>query len=181
MTPDLQIVGLSKDDISFLKNKLHKWVAIFILISIVTILFPGFIIFKVISKPEAISEKIIPILATIICFGYWTYVTLRIPGKIILENRNLLTQFKIQGRTKILSKERIRNDFEDNDAFSYVLTIRSEIENIRKHIIVPFPFYEKIQTGNSIWIEYFSYSYYIKTLSFEGQEIKNVSFRQKST
>ncbi|MEA9412671.1 hypothetical protein [Flavobacterium sp. PL02] len=172
----LEIKDINDEDIKFLKKELNYGYKIWLFFSLFSIVFPCICIYQIFDNPEII-DKTIPLLAVIIIFGFWAYVTIGGFKSMIKEQQNLLLQKKIEGNIIVLEKEIITiKGHESNDSYSYELKIYSEIERIHKNISIDEKYYDKIQKGNLIWLEYFSDCNYIKTLIFEQQNIKNKTF-----
>jgi hypothetical protein len=172
MEQELEIKTLNIDDIKFLKQKLNFGFSVLFFFSLFSIIFPGLCIYLIFINDD-ITEKAFPFFGVIICFGFWTYVTLKGIRKTIKEKQNLYLQKKIQGNVMVLGKEivRIKGD-EANDTFLYEIKIYSEIEKKDKKISILEKYYDKIQIGNFLWIEYYLDCNYIKTINFDGQNIK---------
>ena len=176
MHQTLKNTTLNDEDIKFLKRQLKKGYLTWIIFSLFSIVSPGVCIYMIITNEE-ISDKATPILAVIIIFGFWIYITIKAIIDTTKEQQNLLLQKKVEGNIIVLEKEIITTKgHEANDTDSYEITIYSEIEEKHKNISVKKKYYEKIQIGDMLWIEYYLDSNYIKTLIFEQQDIKSKYF-----
>ncbi|OXB09226.1 hypothetical protein B0A81_06505 [Flavobacterium plurextorum] len=176
MQQTLKNTTLNDEDIKFLKRQLKKGYLTWIIFSLFSIVFPGVCIYMIITNEE-ISDKATPILAVIIIFGFWIYITIKAIIDTTKEQQNLLLQKKVEGNIIVLEKEIITTKgHEANDTDSYEITIYSEIEEKHKNISVKKKYYEKIQIGDVLWIEYYLDSNYIKTLIFKQQDIKSKYF-----
>ncbi len=112
----------------------------------------------------------------IICFGFWTYVTLKGIKVTIKEKQNLFSQRKVTGYLEILDKEIITIKGDESDTYSYELSIYSDLEGKTKNISIMEKDYDKIKVGDVAWIEYYLDCNYIKTLKFGEQNIKYKKF-----
>jgi hypothetical protein len=171
----LEIKPLKDEDIKFLKKKVYFGYRVWLIFSLVSIVFPFFMIYSIFTSD--IEDKKFPILVVIVIFGFWPYVTITGLKDIRRQQKNLLFQKKIEGNIEVLKKEIITIEGHDSDTLSYELKIYSEIEEKYKNISIRQKYYDKIQVGNFIWIEYFIDSNDIKTLIFEEQNIKSKYFR----
>lgn len=178
MLEQLEYKPLNPEDIKFLKRKFFYGVRVLFLLALFSIALPGFFIYRIFIDSN-ITDKTFSFFMVIICFGFWTYVTIKGIKKIVQEKQNLYSQKKIAGNVKVLEKEiiTIEGD-ESNDTYSYELKIYSEIENKHKKISILKKYYEKIQIGEILWIEYYLDCNYIKTLNFENEKIKHKTFKK---
>ncbi|WP_289659837.1 hypothetical protein [Flavobacterium panacagri] len=145
--------------------------------SLFSIVFPCSAIYATITNKE-LDDKAFPILIVIVIFGFWIYVTIMGIIDTIKEQQNLLLQKKVEGNIIVLEKERIVIKGEDSDTDSYQIKMYSEVEEKHKSIWINQKYYEKIQIGNSMWIEYYLDCNYIKTLLLDGKNIKSKGFTQ---
>lgn len=176
MLQKLEFESLNAEDIKFLKKELYFGVRVLFFLSLFSILFPGFCIYRIFTDSN-ISDKPFVFFMVIICFGFWTYLTLKGIKETIKEKQNLLLQKKVIGNLQILDKEiiTIKGD-ESNDTYSYELNIYSDLEGKNKNISILKKNYDKIKVGDLVWIEYYLDCNYIKTLKFEDQYIKYKRF-----
>ncbi len=176
MKQKLEFDTLNSEDIKFLKSELYLGYRILFFLSLFSIVFPVFCIYSIFINSN-ITDKTFPLFMIIICFGFWTYLTLKGFKATIKEKQNLFLQKKVKGYLEIIDKEiiTIKSD-ESNDTHSYEIKIYSEIEEKNKNIIIDRNKYEKIQIGNFVWIEYYLDCNYIKTLIFNEEKIKYKTF-----
>lgn len=177
MHQTLKIVSLTNDDIKFLKRKLKKNYLGWLIFSLFSVVFPGFGIYATITNEE-LDDKAFPILIIVIIFGFWIYLTIKGILETIKEQQNLLFQTKIEGNIIVLEKEIVTIEGYESDSTSYEIKVYSEIEEKHRNISVNQKYYNKIQIGDSLWIEYYLTSNYIQTLLFNGENIKSKSFRK---
>ncbi|PBJ15707.1 hypothetical protein [Flavobacterium sp. ACN6] len=176
MPQTLKITSLTNEDIKFLKTKLKKSYLGWLIFSLFSVVFPAFCIYAIITNDE-LEDKGFLILIVLIIFGLWIYLTIRGILDTIKEQQNLLSQTKIEGDTIVLEKEIVTIEGHESDSTSHQIKIYSAVEEKHKSIWINQKYYEKIQIGDSIWIEYFLDCNYIKTLRFDGQNIKSKTFR----
>ena len=178
MLEELEYKPLNPEDIKFLKSKFYYGVRVLFFLSLFSIVFPIFCIYRI-SIDSDITDKTFAFFMVLICFGFWTYVTIKGIKKTVQEKQNLYSQKKIIGNVKVLEKEIITiAGIESNDTYSYELKIFSRIENKHKKISIIKKYYEKIQIGEILWIEYYLDSSYIKTLIFEKEKISYKIFKK---
>jgi len=175
MLQKLEFKSLNAEDIKFLKSELYSSVRILFFLSLFSIVFPGFCIYRIFIDPD-MTEKTFAFFMVIICFGFWTYVTLKGMKASIKEKKNLFSQRKVMGNLEILGKEIITIKGDDSDTYSYELSIYSDLEGKNKTISIMKKDYEKIKVGDIAWIEYYLDCHYIKTLKFGEQNLKYKKF-----
>ena len=170
-----KLESLNAEDIKFLKSELYSSVRILFFFSLFSIVFPGFCIYRIFIDPD-ITDKKFAFFMVIICFGFWTYVTLKGIKVTIKEKQNLFSQRKVTGYLEILDKEIITIKGDESDTYSYELSIYSDLEGKTKSISIREKDYDKIKVGDVVWIEYYLDCNYIKTLKFGEQNIKYKKF-----
>ena len=170
-----KLESLNAEDIKFLKSELYSSVRILFFFSLFSIVFPGFCIYRIFIDPD-ITDKKFAFFMVIICFGFWTYVTLKGIKVTIKEKQNLFSQRKVTGYLEILDKEIITIKGDESDTYSYELSIYSDLEGKTKSISIREKDYDKIKVGDVVWIEYYLDCNYIKTLKFGEQNIKYKRF-----
>jgi len=170
-----KLESLNAEDIKFLKSELYSSVRILFFFSLFSIVFPGFCIYRIFIDPD-ITDKKFAFFMVIICFGFWTYVTLKGIKVTIKEKQNLFSQRKVPGYLEILDKEIITIKGDESDTYSYELSIYSDLEGKTKSISIMEKDYDKIKVGDVAWIEYYLDCNYIKTLKFGEQNIKYKKF-----
>lgn len=170
-----KLESLNAEDIKFLKSELYSSVRILFFLSLFSIVFPGFCIYRILIDPDMI-DKTFPFFMVMICFGFWTYVTLKGIKVTIKEKQNLFSQSKVIGNLEILDKEIITIKGDESDTYSYELSIYSDLEGKTKNISIMKKDYDKIKVGDVAWIEYYLDCNYIKTLKFGEQNMKYKKF-----
>lgn len=171
----LKITSLNNEDIKFLKGQLKKGYLVWLIFSLFSIVFPFSAIYGIINNKE-LDDKVFYILLVFVFFGLWIYLTVMGIRDTVKEQQNLLLQTKIEGNIKVLEKEIVTIEGHDSDTDTYRIKMYSEVEEKYKSIWIDQKDYDKIQVGDSIWIEYFLDCNYIKTLLFDGQKIKSKIF-----
>ena len=71
-----KLESLNAEDIKFLKSELYSSVRILFFLSLFSIVFPGFCIYRIFIDSN-MTDKTYAFFMVIICFGFWTYVTLK--------------------------------------------------------------------------------------------------------
>lgn len=170
-----KLESLNAEDIKFLKSELYSSVRILFFLSLFSIVFPGFCIYGIFIDPD-MTDKTFAFFMVIICFGFWTYVTLKGIKVTIKENKNLFSQKKVTGNLEILDKEIITIKGDESDTYSYELSIYSDLEGKTKNISIMKKDFDKIKVGDVAWIEYYLDCNYIKTLKFGEQNMKYKKF-----
>lgn len=180
MLQKLEFKSLNAEDIKFLKSELYSSVRILFFLSIFSIVFPGFCIYRISINPD-MTDKPFAFFMVIICFGFWTYLTLNGIKLTIKEKQNLFSQRKVTGNLEILDKEIITIKGDDSDTYSYELSIYSDLEEKNKSLSIMKKDYDKIKVGDVVWIEYYLDCHYIKTLKFGEQNMKYKKFANNKT
>ena len=175
MLQNLEFKSLNAEDIKFLKSELYSSVRILFFLSLFSIVFPGFCIYRILID-SAMTDKTYAFFMVIICFGFWTYLTLKGIKVTIKEKQNLFSQRKVTGNLEILDKEIITIKGDESDTYSYELSIYSDLEGKNKNISIMKKDYNKIKVGDVAWIEYYLDCNYIKTLKFGEQNMKYKKF-----
>ena len=170
-----KLESLNAEDIKFLKSELYSSVRILFFLSLFSIVFPVFCIYRIFIDPD-MTDKTFAFFMVIICFGFWTYLTLKGIKVTINENKNLFSQRKVTGNLEILNKEIITIKGDESDTYSYELSIYSDLEGKTKNISIMKKDYDKIKVGDVAWIEYYLDCNYIKTLKFGEQNMKYKKF-----
>ena len=170
-----KLESLNAEDIKFLKSELYSSVRILFFLSLFSIVFPVFCIYRIFIDPD-MTDKTFAFFMVIICFGFWTYLTLKGIKVTINENKNLFSQRKVTGNLEILNKEIITIKGDESDTYSYELSIYSDLEGKTKIISIMKKDYDKIKVGDVAWIEYYLDCNYIKTLKFGEQNMKYKKF-----
>lgn len=175
MQQTLKITSLTDEDIKFLKKQVRKGYLTWSIFSIITIVFPFSCVYLIITNEE-LTDKIFSIFMVLIIFGFWIYATIRAIIDINKDRKYLLLQKKIEGNSIVLEKEIVTIEGHDSDRDSYQIKIYSDVEEKHRIIEVTKKYYELIQTGDSLWIEYYLDSNYIKTLIFDKIDSKYKNF-----
>ncbi|HEY1194046.1 hypothetical protein [Flavobacterium sp.] len=175
MQQTLKITSLTDEDVKFLKRQVKKGFLTWSIFSLITIVFPFSCIYAIITNEE-LTDKLFPILIVLIIFGFWIYVTIRAIIDISKDRKYLLLQKKIEGNSIVLQKEIVTIERHESDRDSYQIKIYSDVEEKHRKIEVDKKYYERIQIGDSLWIEYYLDSNYIKTLEFDKMDSKYKSF-----
>lgn len=170
-----KLESLNAEDIKFLKSELYSSVSILFFLSLFSIVFPVFCIYRIFIDPD-MTDKTFAFFMVIICFGFWTYLTLKGIKVTIKEKKNLFSQRKVTGNLEILNKEIITIKGDESDTYSYELSIYSDLEGKTKNISIMKKDYDKIKVGDVAWIEYYLDCNYIKTLKFGEQNMKYKKF-----
>ncbi len=178
MQDSLKITSLNHEDIKFLKRQLRKSYFVWLIFSLFSVVFPCSVIYAIISnKKEELHYKVFYILLVLLFFGLWIYFTIRGIIDAVKEQQNLLLQQKIEGSITVLEKQMVTIEGNDSDTDTYQIKMYSEVEEKHKNIWIDQKYYDKIQVGDVMWIEYYLDCNYIKTLVINGQNIKSKIFR----
>ena len=175
MLQNLEFKSLNAEDIKFLKSELYSSVRILFFLSLFSIVFPGFCIYRILIDSNII-DKIFALFMVIICFGFWSFITMKGLKGMVKEKRNLLLQKKIIGNIEILEKEIKIIKGDENDTYSYELKFFFDLEGKNKSISIMKKNYDIIKVEDIAWIEYYLDCNYIKTLKFNGQNLKYKRF-----
>ena len=167
MTQNLEIKYLDSEDIKYLNQKLIVSYFVTLFLALTSIIF-CFVIYSML-KTHRIFEIVI---MTFVFFIIIILTVWKIKSNLD-EKRKLYSQKKIIGSLEILGKNIVVDRAETYAKYSYEIEVNSKIDNFKTSIEIRKKYFDIIEVGNLIWIEYYSDSYYIIKLKFEEQEIRS--------